>query len=72
MDRLTYILDVSPASRKKSMPVGLAAVAVEDPRCAVVAQVSIWRLGGRASRWSTVALASVSVMCSSRGNRSDP
>ena len=55
------------------MPVGLAAVAVavEDPRCVVLAQSSFWRLGGGASRWSTVALASVSVVCHGRGDGSD-
>ena len=47
MDRLTYILDVSPTSGNKSMPVGFAATAAaEDPRCVMVAQVSFWRLGG--------------------------
>jgi hypothetical protein len=56
------------------MPVGLAAAAVatEDPQCAVVAQASFWRLGGRSSRWSVAALVSVSVMCCGRGDRSDP
>jgi hypothetical protein len=35
------ILDVSPASGNKSMPIGMAmTVATEDPRCAVVAQAS--------------------------------
>jgi hypothetical protein len=55
------------------MPIGLvAAAATEDPQCAVVAQASFWRLGGRSSRWSVAALASVSVMCHGRGDRSDP
>ena len=57
MDRLTYILDISPVSGNKSVPVGFAAAvaATEDPRCAaVVAQVSFWRLGGGSSRWSAV------------------
>ena len=50
MDRLTYILDVSPASGNKSMPIRLAAVAaMEDPQCAMVAQASFWRLGGGSS-----------------------
>jgi hypothetical protein len=50
VDRLTYILDVSPASENKSVPVGLAAVAAtEDPRYVVVAQVSFWRLGDGSS-----------------------
>ena len=72
MDRLTYILDVSPASGNKSVPVGFAAAAAaEDPRCVVVAQASFWRLGGGSSRWS-VALASMSVMCRSKGDRSEP
>ena len=49
MDRLTCILDVSLASENKSVPIGLAAaVATEDPRCAVVAQASFRRLGGGA------------------------
>jgi hypothetical protein len=30
------------------------------------------RLGGGVSRWSTVALASVSVVCRVRGEKSDP
>ena len=73
MDRLTYILDISPASGNKSMPVGLAAVAaVEDPWCAVVAPMSFCRLGGGACRWSAAVLASVSVVCHGRGDRSDP
>jgi hypothetical protein len=57
------------------MPVGLVvpvAPAAEDPQCAVVAQASFWRLGGRASRWSVAALVSVSVVCHGRGDRSDP
>ena len=56
------------------MPIGLAAVAVEeDPRyAAVVAQVSFWRLGGRSSWWSMAALASVFVLCHGRGDRYDP
>jgi hypothetical protein len=41
---LTYILDVSPVSENKSMPVGLAVATAADPRCAVVAQTSFWRL----------------------------
>ena len=52
MDRLTYILDISPVSGNKSVPVGLTtvvAVAMEDPQCDVVAQVSFWRLGGGSS-----------------------
>ena len=52
MDRLTYILDVSPASGNKSVPIGLAAAvatATEDPQCAMVAQASFWRLGGGSS-----------------------
>ena len=76
MDRLTYILDVSPASGNKFVPVGLAAAAVaaatEDPHCAIVAQASFWRLGGESSQWSAVALASMSVMCHGRGDRSNP
>ena len=72
VDRLTYILDISSASGNKSMPVELAA-AVEAPRCAaVVAQASFWRLGGWSSRWSAAALASVSVVCHGRGDKSDP
>ena len=54
------------------MPVGLAAAGEEDPQCAVVAQASFWRLGGRSSRWSVAALASVSVVYRGRGDRSDP
>ena len=70
MDRLTYILDISPASEKKSMSVGLEAMAVvEDPRCVMVAQASFWRLGGGSSRWSMMTLASVSVVCRGRGGR---
>ena len=75
MDRLTYILDVSPASGNKFVPVGLATVVVvatEVPQCAVVAQASFWRLGGGSSRWSAVALVSVSVVWHGRGDRSDP
>ena len=54
------------------MPIGLAAAtAAEDPWCAVLAQASFWRLGGRASQWSVVALASVSVVCRDRGDSSD-
>jgi hypothetical protein len=72
VDRLAYILDVSPASGNKSVLVGLAVVAVvEDPRCAVVAQASFWRLGGGSSRWSVAALAPVSIVCHDRGNISD-
>jgi hypothetical protein len=39
VDRLTYILDVSPASGNKSVPVGLVAAvaATEDPQYVVVA-----------------------------------
>ena len=69
---LTYILDISLASGNKSVPVGLVAAATEDPRCAVVAQASFWRLGGWSSRWSAAALASVSVVCHGRGDKSDP
>ena len=55
------------------MPVRLAVVvAAEDPQCAVVVPVSFWRLGGGACRWSTAALASMSVVCRGRGDRSDP
>ena len=75
MDRLTYILDISPASGNKSVPIGFAAAAVaaKDPWCAtMVAQASFWRLGGGSSRWSTASLASVSVVCHGRGDRSDP
>ena len=73
MDRWTYILDVSPTSGNKSMPVGLAAAAAatEDPQCAVVAQASFWRLGGGSSRWSAAALASMFVVCHGRGDRSN-
>ena len=72
MDRLTYILDISPASGNKSVPVGLTAVAAtEDPQCAVVAQASFWRLGGGSSRWSAAALASMFVVCHGRGDRSN-
>jgi hypothetical protein len=48
------------------VPVGLAAAvaaAVEDPRCAMVAQ---------ASQWSAAALAYVSILCHGRGDISDP
>ena len=54
MDRLTYILDISPASGNKSVPIGLAAI--EDPPCAVVAQASFWRLGSVSNRWSAMAI----------------
>ena len=68
---LTYILDVSPTSGNKYVPIGLAAVvAAEDPRCVVVAKPSFWRLGGKASRWCA-ALAFVFVVCHNRGDRSD-
>ena len=73
VDRLTYILDVSPASGNKSVPVGLVVVAtMEDPQCVVVAQESFWWLGGLSSWWSVAALASVSVVCCFRFDRSDP
>ena len=75
MDRLTYILDISPASGNKFVPVGLATAAAavtKDPQCAVVAQESFWRLGSGSSRWSAAALVSVSVVCRGRGDRSDP
>jgi hypothetical protein len=38
VDRLTYILDISPASGNKSVLVGLAAAATvaEDPWCATM------------------------------------
>ena len=62
MDRLTYILDISPTSGNKSMLVRLA-VAVEDPRCVVVALASFWRLGGGACWWSMAILASMSIVC---------
>ena len=52
------------------MPVRLVA-ATEEPLCAVVALASFWRLGGEACRWSVVALASISVVCHGRGDRSD-
>ena len=72
MDRLTYILDKSPTSGNKYVPVGLAAAAAaEDPWCVVVAQASFWRLGGGSSWWSAAALASVSIVCRDRGDRSD-
>ena len=56
------------------MPIRLAAVVAmaEDPRCAVVAPMSFWRLGGGVCRWSTVALVFVTVVCHDRGDRSDP
>ena len=66
------MLDISPLSGNKSVPVRLAAVAAEDPWCAVVAPASFWRLGGRACRWSALTLASVPVVCHDRGHRSDP
>ena len=50
--RLTYIgvLDISPSSGNQFVPVRQAAVAAtDDPRCAVVALASFWRLGGRSS-----------------------
>ena len=74
MDRLTYILDVSPVSGNKSMLVGLAAMTVvtKDPQCAMVAQASFWSLGSGSSWWSMVALASVSIVCRGIGDRSDP
>jgi hypothetical protein len=70
---MTYILDISPASGNKSIPIGLVAAtaAMEDPQCAVVAHASFWRLGGESSWWSMVALASVSVVCRNRGDSSD-
>ena len=69
---LTYILDVSPTSGNKSVPVGLAAAAAtEDPQYAMVAQTSFWRLGSWSSQWSVVALAFVSVVCYGRGDRSN-
>jgi hypothetical protein len=46
-------------------------VVVEDPRCAVVALASFWRLGGGACRWSAATLASVFIVCHGRGDRSD-
>ena len=53
------------------MPVRLAVAAAEDPRCAVVATTSFWRLGGGACQWSAVALASLPVVCHGRGDISD-
>ena len=47
------------------------AVGAKDTWCAVVALVSFWRLGGGACWWSAVALASVSVVCHGKGDRSD-
>ena len=69
-----YIGYISPTSENKSVPVGLVAMVAtaEDPRCVVLAQASFWRQGGRASWWSAVALASVSIVCHGRGYRSDP
>jgi hypothetical protein len=64
VERLTYILDVSPASGNKSVPIGLAAaVAAKDPRCAMVAQASFWRLSGGSSggaqwHWHPIGLLS--------------
>ena len=75
---LTYLLDISLslASGNKSMPIGLVVVmtvaAMEDPQCAVVAEVSFWRLGGRSSRCRAAALASMSVVGRGIGDRSDP
>jgi hypothetical protein len=73
VDRLTYILDISPTSGNKFVPVGLAAAAaaMKDPQCAVMAQVSFWRLGGMSSQWSMTALVSVSIVCHDRGDRSN-
>jgi hypothetical protein len=62
-----------PCKWKQICAIGLAAVAAKDPRCAaMVAQASFWRLGCRASWWSAAALASMSVVCRGRGDRSDP
>jgi hypothetical protein len=78
VDRLTYILDISlsPASGNKYVPIRLVtlvvAAAMEDPQCAMVAQASFWRLGGGSSWWSVASLASVSIVCHDRGDRSDP
>ena len=65
------ILDISPSSGNKTVPIRLAVAAAEDPRCAVVALASFWRLGSGACWWSAAALASVSVVCRDRGDRSD-
>ena len=65
-------MDISPSSGNKSVLVRLAAAEEEDPWCAMVALMSFWRLDGRACRWSTVALAFVSVAYHGSGDRSDP
>jgi hypothetical protein len=72
VDLYSYILDVSPTSGNKSVPVGLVVAAKEDPWCAMVAQASFWRLGGGSSQWRAAALASVSVVCHGRGDKSNP
>jgi hypothetical protein len=70
--RLTYTLDIL-CKWKQIYAVGLAAAAaMEDFRYAMVAQASFWRLGDGASRWCATALVSVSVVCHSRGDGSDP
>jgi hypothetical protein len=59
VDRLTYILDISPASGNKFVPVGLAAAAAarEDPQCAVVvAQAFVWRLGDGSSQRGRIGI----------------
>ena len=68
--RLTYI-GYFPFKWKQIYAIRLAAV-VEDPQCAVVAPTSFWRLGGGACQWSVAALASMSVVCRDRGDRSNP
>jgi hypothetical protein len=67
------ILDISPSSGNKFVPVRLvAAAAVADPWCAVVAPASFWRLGGGACQWSVAPLVFVSIVSRGRGDRSDP
>jgi hypothetical protein len=66
-------MDISPSSGNKFVPIRLAAaVAADDPQCAMVALASFWRLGDGACRWSTMSLVSVSVVSHGRDDRSNP
>ena len=69
--RLRFVIQ-SQNSCSAAILAAVAVAAAEDPRCALVAQATFWRLGGRSSWWSMVALVSVSIMCHGRGDTSDP
>jgi hypothetical protein len=73
VDRLTYVLDISPASGNKSVSIGIvvAVAATEDPWCAVVAQASFEaRQCVFLVERGSIGVCVRRVLC--RGNRSDP